>query len=337
MSEPTPASESAPVGESASVQPEPTHRDPADLRVLSLVTNHRARFYLQQLDSLRDRGITVDIVTVPDGSKGSGSRQPLDYARFYLAALRASRGAYDVVHANYGLSAPPAVVQWFHPTVVSLWGSDLLGTYGAVGRWAARFADEVIVMSEEMAAELDRETHVIAHGIDLDRFRPEPQADCRAALGWDPEAAQVLFPYPPDRPVKNYPRAERIVAAAAGQLDCEVELQTVSGVSHDEMYRYMNAADVLLLTSNREGSPNSVKEAMACNLPVVSVDVGEVAERLAGVTPSAVHTDDSALAASLADIIRHGERSDGRDHIREISLDEQVDRLVDVYRSALDG
>jgi len=328
MSESTPASESTPT------QPESATHDNADLRVLSLVTNHRARFYLQQLDSLRERGITVDIVTVPD--RADRSRQPLDYARFYLAALRASRGEYDVVHANYGLSAPPAVVQWFHPTVVSLWGSDLLGTYGAVGRLAARFADEVIVMSEEMAAELDRDVHVIAHGIDLDRFRPESQADCRADLGWDPEAAQVLFPYPSDRPVKNYPRAERIVAAAARDLDGEVELQTVSGVAHEEMYTYMNAADVLLLTSDREGSPNSVKEAMACNLPVVSVDVGDVAERLAGVEPSTVHSDDRVLAESLADIVRRGERSNGRELISEISLSQQVDRLVGVYQSARD-
>jgi len=242
---------------------------------------------------------------------------------------------YDVVHANYGLSAPPAVLQWYHPTVVSLWGSDLFGTYGAVGRWAARFADEVIVMSEEMAAELDDDCHVIAHGIDLERFRPEPQAACQAELGWNPEAAQVLFPYPADRSVKNYPRAERIVEAAAAEIDREVELQTVSGVPHEEMPTYMNAADVLLLTSHREGSPNSVKEAMACNLPVVSVDVGDVDERLAGVEPSAVHTDDSALTDCLVEIIQHGERSNGREQISEISLRRQIGRLVGVYRRAL--
>ena len=313
-----------------------TERDPSGLRVLSLVTNHRARFYLQQLDSLRDRGVTVDVVTVPDGTDGAGSRDPFDYARFYATALWASRGDYDLVHANYGLSAPPALLQWFHPTVVSLWGSDLLGTYGAVGRLAARLADEVIVMSPEMAAELDGDAHVIAHGIDLDRFRPEPQAACRAELGWDPEAAHVLFPYPPDRPVKDYPRAERIVSAAADELDCEVELRTVSGVPHEEMSTYMNAADVLLLTSRREGSPNSVKEAMACRLPVVSADVGDVDERLDGVEPSAVHTDDSELAASVAEIIRRGERSNGREHIDEISQAAQVDRLVGVYQRALD-
>ena len=99
----------------------------------------------------------------------------------------------------------------------------------------------------------------------------------------------------------------------------------------------MNAADVLLLTSRREGSPNSVKEAMACNLPVVSVDVGDVDERLADVEPSAVHTDDSELVASLAEIIRRSERSNGREHIGEISQTAQIDRLVGVYQRALDG
>lgn len=315
---------------------ESTTTEADGMRVLSLVTNHRARFYLQQVDRLRSRGIEVDIVTVPDDNSDGGSRQLTDYARFYASALRASRGEYDLVHANYGLSAPPAVVQWFHPTVVSLWGSDLLGTYGPVGRWSARVADEVIVMSPEMAAELDCECHIIAHGIDLDRFRPEPQPDCQAELGWDSEAAHVLFPYPSTRDVKNYPRAERIVAAADERLDRELELHTVSGVSHDEMYIYMNAADVLLLTSKREGSPNSVKEAMACNLPVVSVDVGDVAERLARVSQAAVHTDDDALTESLVEILQSGKQSNGRQIISEISLTTQIDRLVDVYLRALE-
>ena len=305
-----------------------------DLRVLSLVTNHRARFYRQQVDRLRRRGVGVEVLTVPDGD--GGRRGPRDYARFYAAALRASRGEYDLVHANYGLSAPPAVVQWFHPAVVSLWGSDLLGTYGSVGRLSARLADEVIVMSPEMAAELGGDPHVIAHGVDSERFRPEPQADCQEALGWSPESAHVLFPYPPTRDVKDYPRAERLVAAAEDRLDGPVELHTISGVDHAEMYRYMNAADVLLLTSRREGSPNSVKEAMACNLPVVATDVGDVADRLADVEPSAVHTDDDALVASLVEILRRGERSDGRVAIDEISLAGQIDRLVGVYRRACD-
>jgi glycosyltransferase involved in cell wall biosynthesis len=318
-------------------QQESVANETAELRVLSLVTNHRARFYLQQVNRLRERGVTVDTVTVPDGTNGSNSRQLTDYARFYAAALRASRGEYDIVHANYGLSAPPAVLQWFHPTVVELWGSDLFGTYGRIGRWAARAADEVIVMSEEMAAELDRDCHVIAHGIDLERFRPEPQPACQADLGWDPEANHVLFPYPPSREVKNYPLAERIVAAAEQQLDRPLELHTVDGVPHEEMYTYMNAADVLLLTSHREGAPNSVKEAMACNLPVVSVDVGDVADRLTGVSPSAVHTDDSDLIDSLVEIVRTGERSNGREIISEISLDRQIDRLVEVYQRAVDA
>ncbi|MFW5978159.1 MAG: glycosyltransferase, partial [Halohasta sp.] len=221
--------------------------------------------------------------------------------------------------------------------VVSLWGSDLLGDYGAVGRWAAHIADEVVVMSPEMAAELDRDCHVIAHGINLDRFYPEPQSTCQQQLGWDPEAAHVLFPYPPTREVKDLPRAEKVAAAAADRLDRPLELHTVSGVAHEEMYVYMNAADALLLTSKREGSPNSVKEAMACNLPVVSVDVGDVAERLAPVTPSAVDDDDEILAESLAAILRRGERSNGREVVREISLASQIDRLVEIYRLAIDS
>lgn len=305
------------------------------MRVLSLITNHRARFYVQQLEGLRERGIEVDTVTVSD-ENGARSRSVFDYAKFYASALRASRGEYDVVHADYGLAAPPAVLQFSHPTVVSLWGSDLMGTYGPVSRLSARLADEVIVMSPAMADELDQDCHVIAHGIDLDRFRPESQAACRDELGWDDESAHVLFPYPPSREVKNYPRAERIVEAADERLNRDLVLHSITGVPHEEMYTYMNAADVLLLTSRREGSPNSVKEAMACNLPVVSVDVGDVATRLADVEPSAVDTEDDALIDAVVDIVRSGERSNGREVIAEIGLNGQIDRLIDIYRSAIE-
>jgi len=92
-----------------------------------------------------------------------------------------------------------------------------------------------------------------------------------------------------------------------------------------------------LLTSRREGSPNSIKEAMACNLPIVSVDVGDVADRLDGVAQTRVHTTDSDLTDSLVAFLVAGEPSNGREHVRDISLRSQIDRLVDVYHRAIES
>jgi glycosyltransferase involved in cell wall biosynthesis len=244
-----------------------------------------------------------------------------------------------LIHANFGLTAPMALAQVRLPVVLSLWGSDLHGEFGWLSRLCARWCDAVVVMSEAMADELDQDCHVVPHGIDFEKFRPEPVEDARARLDWDEDARHVLFPYAPDRAIKNYPRAERVVERARERLDTSdafdapVKLQTVSGVSHDEIPTYMNAADVLLLTSDSEGSPNTVKEALACNLPVVSTRVGDVPERLDGVRPSAVCDDDPDLADALADVLSNPRRSNGRETVRDLRLERTGARLRGVYET----
>lgn len=310
------------------------------MRVLNLVTNPNSTFFKQQVASLNRAGIEETTLTVPgdrnydDGE--TAARSALDYVRFCPQVLRHSFGEYDIIHANYGLTAPPAVLQPNLPIVLSLWGSDLMGKYGWLSKACAAYADAVVVMTEEMAAELDCEAHVIPHGVDLEKFAPSPTAEARAELGWAADAYHVLFPYPPARGVKDYPRAERLAEAAADRLDRPLQFHTVTGVPHGQMAVYMNAADTLLVTSKREGSPNAVKEAMACNLPVVTTDVGDVATRLADVTPSYVCQTDEELIEGLLEVAREGDRSDGRAAAHEVSIDRTSNRLHQVYHSVLD-
>ncbi|WP_232702079.1 glycosyltransferase family 4 protein [Halobacterium wangiae] len=306
------------------------------MRVLNLVTNDRARFFRQQVSVLNSRGIDYTTLTVPgqrqydDGN--TSSRPASAYARFVPTVLRHSFGDYDLVHANYGLTAPHAVLQPNLPVVVSLWGSDLMGEYGWLSKFCGQFADAVVVMSEAMAEELDRDCWVIPHGVDLDRFQPRPPEEARAELGWRDDAYHVLFPYYTERDVKNFPRSERVVEAARERVDEDVELQTVTGVAHEDMPTYMNAADSLLLTSRSEGSPNAVKEALACNLPVVSTPVGDVAERIDGVTQSRVCATDEGLVDALVTALETEGRSNGREAAREVSVARTSERLEALYR-----
>lgn len=309
-----------------------------ELNVLNLVSNDEARFYQDQTASLEACGVDCETAT-PPGAHTAGeeieSRSVGDYLKFVPQAVREAQGDYDLVHANYGLTAPMALAQHRLPVVVSLWGTDLMGEYGWLSKACARRADAVIVMSEEMARELGEPCYVIPHGIDMEKFAPRPKADARADVGWDPDAQHVLFPYPESRDVKNYPRAERVVERARERVDAPVKLQVLYGVSHAEVATYMNAADALLLTSRREGSPNVVKEAMSCNLPVVSTDVGDVRERLDGVSPSFVGQSDDELVDGLVDVLEEPRPADGRETVRDISLDRMGERIRGVYESVL--
>jgi glycosyltransferase involved in cell wall biosynthesis len=99
----------------------------------------------------------------------------------------------------------------------------------------------------------------------------------------------------------------------------------------------MNACDVLLFTSMYEGSPNVIKEALACNLPIVSVDVGDVRERLEGVAGCAVRPDDDlqGLSSALTAVLQQRMRIQGRIVVRELAEELLAERTVGIYELAL--
>jgi glycosyltransferase involved in cell wall biosynthesis len=97
---------------------------------------------------------------------------------------------------------------------------------------------------------------------------------------------------------------------------------------------YLNAADCFLCTSQAEGSPTILKEAMACNLPVVSVDVGDVKQRLGGVANCFIEPrDPDALANRVIQVLRSGKRSDGRVHLNDVTSEACRDRHLAIYRT----
>jgi glycosyltransferase involved in cell wall biosynthesis len=166
------------------------------------------------------------------------------------------------------------------------------------------------------------------------------RAVARSQLGWEANAPYVLFPGSPANPRKAYGLAERAVRHAARALGAKLELAPLIDVPADRVPLFMNAGDVLLMTSHWEGSPNAVKEAMACDLPVVSVDVGDVADLLAGVEACEICPRNAqALGDAVARVIRSGVPSTGRARLEEKKLDLEsvASRVVRVYEDVLRG
>ncbi len=321
------------------------------MRVLTITSEwptldhpYRAPFLVQEVDSLRRAGLEVDVFSF------RGGRKPLNYLRAW-SMLRKTRdlSRYDVVHAQWGQSGLIALPTRT-PLVVTFRGSDLLGIVGPTGkyipvslvlrrisRYVASHAAEVIIVSRHLAQYLPfrSRVHVIPGLVDFDLFRPIPQSTARRQLGWPDRGCFVLFPASPSNPVKRYELAEQAVKRL--QTTLEAKLIAISGLKHEEVPIYMNACDALLLTSKHEGSPTVVREALACNLSVVSVDVGDVRQWIEGVEGCVVCSSDSAeaIARGLELVLRDRRRVRGREIIRD--LDERVitPKIIDVYRAAL--
>ena len=301
-----------------------------DLRVLQVATSDRP-FFSQQVAALEEQGVTCTTVTVPHPEEDG--RGPREYARFYAETLRSALDGQDIVHVNYGLIGPLALAQPVRPVVLTLWGSEIMGAAGwldAVSAWTARRSDAVIAPSAPVSRRLDCEHHVIPFGVDTDLFRPIPRDDAREQLGWDRDADVVLFPYPPSRAIKNYPLAESVVDRVPGG----VTLKTMSGVPYERVPLYMNASDAVLVTSRRESGPMVVKEATACDVPVVSTDVGFVADVLEGVEGSSVCSSHEQLVEGLEAALA-ADRGRSSDRPDVMGLDRMGERLVDVYHEAL--
>ena len=295
------------------------------MRVLVVIPGDRLGmsmvFARRQADSLERAGLVVRRFFL-------GSRtEPIALVREWRR-YRDEIAAFDptVIHVHFGtMTGFFGTNGTARPVVVTFHGSDLnpvpsenplrVAAGHVLSHLAARRARGLICVSRELLGRLlwghDRAT-VIPMGVDVGRFAPLPRREARAQLGWNHEDPVMIFNVSYAPQVKRLDLAEAAFAAAR-VLRPDLRLEILRGdVDPDAVPLYLNAADVLLFTSDFEGSPMIVKEALACGLPVVSVKVGDVPERLIGVTPSAiVERDPAALGAAVVELIKDCRRSNG--------------------------
>lgn len=320
--------------------------------MLPTAANIRAGTFIeQQIRSLVARGIEVR--TLHLDRKGGG----MSVYRHTISRVRRVAGECrpDVVHTMYG-----GLMGWMVsravpmlPIVQSFCGTDLQGaeTGSLVLRARGRFGvlmsrltlsrvREVVVKSRRLRDRLPawfppNRVTLIPNGVDLGSFCPLDRAKCRDALGWRHDAFHVVMATPSaSDPNKRVWLAREALGVLRGR-GVDAELHLMIEVRHDEVPTWLNAADAVVMTSVQEGSPNIVKEALACNRPVVAVDVGDAAEQIGGVEGCFL-VDASALEVARGlDGVRGGPRVvAGREKVRQLSLECVADRLIDVYGKA---
>jgi glycosyltransferase involved in cell wall biosynthesis len=327
-----------------------------DLRVLAVTNMVPTRedpgfgvFVVEQMEWVARCGVDVAIESI------DGRRRRAEYLHGILRVRRrVSQERFDLVHAHYGLVGFVAGFQPL-PLVVSFCGDDLLGTPDGAGgitvasrvqralsRHAARRADGIVCKSEQLRAALpgagDRaRAYVLPNGVDVARFCPGDRVVARRQLGLEASERLVLFPHTAAVPRKRLDLAQAALRVlAAGGLPAR--LWIVQGVRHADMPVYYRAADCLLLTSDQEGSPNVVKEALCCDLPVVSVDVGDVGRWVRRSLGSVlVDRTPESIAAGLERVLTSQGYADGGSVREELSAERIGRRLIAIYRASIDG
>lgn len=302
-----------------------------------------------QGESLINSGVLLDYFAINGKGLKSYLKGILRLRRYLL------NNVYNILHAHYGLSAIVALIaRRNEKLVVSFMGDDILGSRnidGKIARFsklislininlAKHFYTAVVVKSEEMHKRIGKKTKscIIPNGVDLSVFKPGDKISARNVVGWDQSLKHVIFISDPDRLEKNYALAGVSIEKLNDPL---VDFHVVKEIPNNQLQYYYNAADCLVLSSLHEGSPNVIKEAMACNCPIVCTSVGDVAWVL-GNTEGCFQSDFDPVdfTGKIRLALRYAEdkgRTNGRERIIKLGLDSEsvAKRIVEIYHQIL--
>jgi teichuronic acid biosynthesis glycosyltransferase TuaC len=301
-------------------------------------------FVKEQVESLRDIGIEVDVLFINGNNGVNGYWKAGQDMRRIMKTK-----SYDIVHAHYGLSGVTALMQARAPFVVTFHGSDLLGEVGSrhrytfegmvkvlISKFISLVAAKCIVVADLLKPKLwSKSVVTIPMGVDLSIFRPMNFQGAREKLSFTQDRQRILFVANPSNPIKGFGVAQAAVDLLR-EIKPNIELLPVYNVPHEKIPLYMNACDVLILTSEHEASPCVIKEALACNLPIVSVDVGDVAKRIDGVSSCYLcERTPEDISTKLNQALIGGRSTNGRNKVQHLSLQNIAQEVKTVYQDMI--
>ena len=304
------------------------------MRVLIVASGNSSKvspFVKEQADSLMKLDCTIDYFLI----EGRGI---FGYLKNYFLLKRILKRSkrYDLIHAHYGLSGLLASLQPSIPVVITFHGSDVnlnMRNY-LLSLFASRLANANIFVHTNLSKSLKyypNQANIIPCGVDLDLFRPISKTVARDKLGLDNKETYVLFSSSFDNKIKNASLAKLAVKRVENTILIELK-----NFSRREVSLLLNAVDLLLVTSYSETGPLIVKEALACNCPLISTDIGDVKTLIAETKNCFITKYDAEDIASKIDVILKSDRmSNGRDKVKHLGLDIIGNRVLNIYRRML--
>ena len=289
-----------------------------------------------QAISLNNLGIEIEFFTI----KGRGLQSY--FRHIFILRKYYKKNNFDLVHSHYSYSSFVAALAGIRPLIVSLMGSDVManGKFKSAIKWFNRlFWSATIVKSGEMKISSGvTNAIIIPNGVDIEIFKPILKSEAIKALNWDPNKRHILFAANPGRYEKNFKLAQ---VALKYQSENDLELHVLDKVPPFQVPLLMNASEIVILTSLWEGSPNVIKEAMACNCPIVSTDVGDVREIIENIDGCYISNFDATELSEkirlALEFARFYKKNNGRNRIIELGLDSKsiAKRIFDVYQGIL--
>jgi len=276
------------------------------MRVLHITTNYPTPdypifgiFVKEQVESLQRKGIECDVLYCD--RKGRGTWMYLTYIP--VIWWRILRGRYDVVHCHHVLSALLCICTlWplFKKCVVSYQNDPArewkINCFGLIHTCFNR----IIIKNTSPYLKRSR-TVYLPNGCNADFFHPMDRMICREQLGLDQEAVYVLY-MDSNKWGRTQKRKDRFDAALELLRKDFPHIRALElyNTAREQIPAYMNACNLHLVSSDFEGSPNSVKECMCCNVPVASTDVGNVREMIGDIPGCVIVGEFSADALAVA-------------------------------------
>lgn len=295
-------------------------------------------FIKEQMDSLAKLGIEFSLFQICK----SGFWGYLLHLNHLIRTIEQIKP--DLIHAHYGLSGLLANMQRSVPVVTTFHGSDINDpNVLKYSKWANRLSVASVFVEKSMMQKVKRKSKIIIIpcGVDTSVFYSISKLEASKKLGINTENLNILFSSAFNNPVKNYLLAKKSCDKVETTPGGEINLIELKGYRRDQVNLLMNASDCVLLTSFSEGSPQFIKEAMACNCPIVTTNVGDVNWVLGnteGCFITSFKPEDIAEKIKLAIEFRekHG-HTRGRERIIELGLDSETvaKRIIEVYEKVL--